>query len=415
MRIVCVGAGPAGLYFGILSKLRDPGAAVEVLERNPQGVTYGWGVTLCDSLLDTLYATDPVSATQIQHNVVRWRDQIAVLGGRAAAYVGSYGFAMGRHRLLEILAERATELGVDVRYQCAVSAGAADEFADADLVLAADGVQSQLRRQFADEFGTTIKHGRNHYAWLGTTKEFSEFTYAFEETQAGWIWFYAYPFDSERSTVIAECAPSTWQGLGFDRLNPDETLGELERIFERHLDGHPLLLQVKQDSAPWLNFSWISNRSWVHRNVTLAGDAAHTAHFSIGAGTKLAIDDVVALNRQLQAHGGTPRSVAAALDAYQRERIDAVAAQQRIARNSADWFERVEADTGLSPARFSYVLGTTRYSNDLAPTGLPWVKHLAAQLGVGRHTLSIVNDVRRRRRARQRDPERMPSHPIRHA
>ena len=155
---------------------------------------------------------------------------------------------MSRHRLLEILSDRATELGVDVRYECPVS-GAADEFADADLVLAADGVQSQLRRQFADEFGTTIEHGRNHYVWLGTTKRFTEFTYAFEQTAAGWIWFYAYPFDGARSTVIAECGPSTWQGLGFDRLDPDESVGELERIFARHLDGHPLLLQARQDSG----------------------------------------------------------------------------------------------------------------------------------------------------------------------
>ena len=269
-------------------------------------------------------------------------------------------------------------------------------------MLAADGVNSQLRQQFTDAFGTTIDYARNRYIWLGTTKEFTAFTYAFERTEAGWIWFHAYPFDTSTTTFIAECGPSTWQGLGFDRLPPEESRAELERIFVRHLDGHPLLLPTKdQGFSPWLNFTWVTNRSWYHDNVVLAGDAAHTTHFSIGAGTGLAIDDVLALNRHLQAHGGTRQNLPAALRDYQRERVASAGASQRTARYSAEWLEQVERCTALDPTRFSYALGT-RYLGSPAPAGMPWLKHQARQLSVGRRAHGIADAVRRRQRARQR-------------
>jgi len=398
VRIICIGAGPAGLYFGILTKLRDPAAQVTVLERNPDGVTYGWGVTFCDDMLDSLCAGDPVSAAEIRCNAASWGDQVVLLGNQPTAHLDGYGYAIGRRHLLKLLAQRATGLGVEIHYGHPVDAESVqDQFADADLVLAADGVNSQLRQQFTDEFGTKIDYGRNHYIWLGTTKVFTEFTYAFERTEAGWIWFYAYPFDASTTTLIAECAPSTWEGLGFDQLAPEKSLAELERIFLRHLDGHPLLLQTKeQGSSPWLNFTWITNRSWYHGNVVLAGDAAHTAHFSVGCGTLLAIDDVLALNRKLQAHGGKRENVPAALKDYQRERVASVGARQRIARYSAEWFEQVESCTALDPTRFSYALGTTRFTNCPAPAGVPWLKHQAKQLSVGRRALRIVSTVRRR-------------------
>ena len=412
MRIICIGAGPAGLYFGILTKLRDPAAQVTVLERNPGGVTYGWGVTLCDDMLDGLYAGDPVSAAKIQRSAAYWGEQVVLLGDQPPAYLYGYGFAIGRHHLLELLVERATGLGVEIRYDHLVDAESVhDQFADADLVLAADGVNSQLRQRFTDEFGTMIDYGRNHYIWLATTKVFTEFTYAFERTEAGWIWFYAYPFDASTTTFIVECAPSTWEGLGFDQVAPEKSLAKLERIFVRHLDGHPLLLQTKeQGSSPWLNFAWVTNQSWYHDNVVLAGDAAHTSHFSVGYGTRLAIDDVLALNRQLQAHGGTRQNILAALKDYQRERVTAVWARQRIARNSAEWFEQVENCTALDPTRFSYALATTRWTNRPVPAGVPWLFHQATQLSVGRRALGIANTVRRRQRARQRWTERAPSY-----
>jgi anthraniloyl-CoA monooxygenase len=404
MRIICVGAGPAGLYFSILTKLRDPGAQVTVLDRNPDGVTYGWGVTFSDNVLDSLYAGDPVSAAEIQRSAASWGDQVVRLGNQPAAHLGGYGFAIGRHHLLKLLAERAARLGVEIRYNHLLDAvSVRDQVDEADLVLGVDGVNSQLRQQFADEFGTTIDYGRNRYIWLGTTKVFTDFTYTFERTEAGWMWFYAYPFDASTTTFIAECAPNTWKGLGFDRLAPEESRAELERIFVRHLDGHPLLLQPKeQGSSPWLHFTWITNRSWYHGNVVLAGDAAHTTHFSIGNGTGLAIDDVLSLNRQLQTYGGTRQSVPAALKAYQRERIASVGARQRIARSSAEWFEQVESYTVLDPTRFSYALRTRLHGPHPPPTGVPWRLHQATQLRVGRRARGIVSAVRRRRRAQQR-------------
>jgi anthraniloyl-CoA monooxygenase len=403
MRTICVGAGPAGLYFGILTKLRDPDAHVTVLERNPEGLTYGWGVTFFEDVLDSLYAGDPVSAAEIQRSAASWGEQAVWLGNQPAAHLRGYGWAIGRHHLLKLLAERATGLGVEIHYDHLVDAESVrDQFADADLVLAADGVNSQLRQQFTDEFGTTIDFARNRYMWLGTTKVFTAFTYAFERTEAGWIWFYAYPFDTSTTTFIAECGPSTWEGLGFDRVAPEEGRAELERIFVRHLDGHPLLLHTEeQGSSPWLNFTWVTNRSWYHGNVVLAGDAAHTTHFSIGAGTWLAIDDVLALNRQLQAHGGTRQNVPGALRDYQRERVASVGVAQRVARYSAAWLEQVESYTALDPTRFSFALGT-RFIGSPAPAGMPWLKHQATQLSVGRRAHGIANAARRRQRARQR-------------
>ena len=412
MRTICVGAGPAGLYFGILTKLRDPAADVTVLERNPEGVTYGWGVTFWDELWDSLYVGDPVSAAAIQRSAASWGEQVVWLGNQPGAHLGGYGWAMGRHHLLKLLAERATGLGVEIHYDHPVDAKSVHgQFADADLVLAADGVNSQLRQQFTDEFGTTIDYARNRYIWLGTTKVFTAFTYAFERTEAGWIWFHAYPFDTSTTTFIAECGPSTWEGLGFDQLAPEESRAKLERIFVRHLDGHPLLLHTtEQGSSPWLNFAWITNRSWYHGNLVLAGDAAHTTHFSIGAGTRLAIDDVLALNRQLQAHGGARQNIPAALRDYQRERVASVGASQRIARYSAEWLEQVESYTALDPTRFSYALGT-RYRGSPAPAGVPWLKHQATQLSVGRWAQGMVGAVRRRHRARQRLSPQLLSHP----
>lgn len=335
VRTICIGAGPAGLYFGILTKLRDPDARVTVLERNSEGVTYGWGVTFFEDVLDSLYAGDPVGAAEIQRSAASWGEQAVWRGNEPVAHLDGYGWAIGRHHLLKLLAETA-------------------------------------------------------------------FTYAFQRTDAGWIWFCAYPFNTSTTTFIAECGPSTWEGLGFDRLAPEESRAELERIFVRYLDGRPLLPQIEeQGSSPWLNSTWVTNRSWYHGNVALAGDAARTTHFSIGAGTRLAIDDVLALNRQLQAYGGMPHNVSAALKGYQRERVAPVRVRQREARYSAERVEQVDSYTALDPTRFSYALGT-RFIGSPAPAGVRWVKHQATQLSVGRRARGIANAGRRRYRAQQR-------------
>ena len=407
MEFVSVGGGPAGLYFAILTKLRDPDADVTVLERNAAGVTFGWGVTFSDDVLDGLYRGDPVSAAEIQRNPASWTDQVVRLGGQPPAHLGGYGFAIGRHRLLELLADRATALGVKIRYEFPVDDPAAlEEFASADLVLAADGANSKLRGWHAEEFGTATDQGADYYIWLGASKVFPEFEYAFEKTEAGWVWFYAYPFDENTTTFIAECGPDTWSRLGFDTLGPAECLKTLQEIFAKHLGGKPLLIQARGEEAtepaPWTRFNWVTNRAWYHGNVVLAGDAAHTTHFSIGNGTKLAFDDVLELDRQLGAH---PGDIPAALAAYQRERVAAVGARQEVARNSSRWFEQVEQFTELSPTVFSYALRTRGNASRPAPSGLGWLLHRATQLSFGRAVRSMISSSKRRQRARKNTAE----------
>jgi anthraniloyl-CoA monooxygenase len=402
MQILCVGAGPAGLYFAILSKLRNPETQVTVLERNPAGVTFGWGVTFSDDVLDSLYEGDPVSAAQIQGNPVSWNDQLVLLGDKPVAHLGGYGFAIRRHLLIQLLAARATALGVKVLYEYSVDDPAElARIVDADLVLAADGANSRVRSWHAEQFGTETEQGANHYIWLGARKVFTEFCYGFEHTGAGWIWFYAYPYDEQTTTFIVECGPDTWRALGFDTLGPTETLRKLEAIFAKHLGGEPLLAQTKQEDtsqpAQWLRFSWVTNRAWYHGNTVLAGDAAHTTHFSIGNGTKLAFDDVLALDRQLAAH---PDDLPAALADYQRERMDAVAARQRVARDSARWFEKIEPYTRLDPTRFSFALRTRGDASHPTPSGASWLLHRATQLSIGRAARGLISSSKRRQRAR---------------
>jgi anthraniloyl-CoA monooxygenase len=404
MQILCVGAGPAGLYFAILSKLRNPEIEVTVLERNPAEVSFGWGVTFSDDVLDSLYEGDPVSAARIEANPVSWSDQLVVLQDKPAAHLGGYGFAIRRDLLMRLLARRATELGVKLLYEYPVEDP--DELArvvDADLVLAADGANSRVRGWHAEQFGTQTEQGVNHYIWLGARKVFTEFCYGFEHTEAGWIWFYAYPYDQQTTTFIVECGPQTWRALGFDTLGPDEALRKLEQIFARHLDGQPLLAQTRPEDAhrpaPWLQFTWVTNRAWYHDNIVLAGDAAHTTHFSIGNGTKLAFDDVLELDRQLGAH---PHDLPAALADYQRRRDEAVTARQRVARNSAHWFEQIGAYTGLDPVRFSFALRTRGEVSRPAPAGAPWLLHRATQLSLGRAARGLITSSRRRQRARGR-------------
>jgi len=403
MRIVCVGAGPAGPYFAILTKLRDPDARVTVLERNPAGVTFGWGVTFSDDVLDGLYRGDPVSAAEIQRNSASWRDQVVRLGDEPVAHLGGYGFAIGRHRLLELLALRATELGVEIRYEHPVDGTAGLAGLDADLVLAADGANSKLRGEHAEDFGTEIDQGINHYIWLGADRAFTEFGYGFEHTEAGWIWYYAYPFDERRTTFVVECGPDTWSGLGFDALGADDTLRALEKIFARHLDGASLLVQTKAgEAAPWTRFTWVSNRAWYHGNTVLAGDAAHTTHFSIGNGTKLAFDDVLELDRQLAAN---PADLPAALRGYQRERGTAVTARQQVARRSSRWFEQLDQFTELDPTTFSYALRIRGEEPPPAQAGLrrlrPGLLHRATQFAAGRWARGLISSARRRQRARR--------------
>jgi anthraniloyl-CoA monooxygenase len=354
MKIVCVGGGPAGLYFATSMKLRDPDHDITVLERNPAGVTFGWGVVLSDETLENLRNNDPESAQEIQDSFAHWDDVEVHVRGKETIRSGGHGFVgIGRKHLLDILARRAMDLGADVRFECEVED--LSGFADADLIVGCDGVNSRVRQLYADHFQTNVDVRKNKYIWLGTHKVFDAFTFAFEKTSAGWIWIHAYRFDNDTSTCIVECAQETWEGLGFDELGPDESVALMEEIFEPYLDGHSLINDARHlGKTPWLNFERISNESWFKDKVVLMGDAAHTAHFSIGSGTKLALEDAIGLADKLHEH----EDLRTALENYQEDRRVAVLQLQSTARNSTEWFENVHRYIDQDAMQFAYSLLT---------------------------------------------------------
>jgi 2-polyprenyl-6-methoxyphenol hydroxylase-like FAD-dependent oxidoreductase len=354
MRVVCVGAGPAGLYLAILMKERDRDHEITVLEQNPAGVTYGWGVVFWDDLLDQLWASDRQTARQISADAFRWNGELLALGGGDPVHVDGRGYGIRRQRLLDLLLERALTLDVQVQFECEVET--LSQLGDADLIVACDGVGSRIRQLHGGNFKTDVRVGRNKYIWLGTSKVFDVFTFAFVPTTAGWIWCHAYGFDRETSTFIVECSPETWRGLGFDRLGEDATITLLEQLFESHLDGHPLRMNVRGSGVPWLTFRTLTNEKWHAGNTVLMGDAAHATHFTIGSGTKLALEDAIVLAAKLD--GGL--ELESALAAYEQERQVALRPAQTDARFSARWFESVERYVKLDPPRVFALLHERR-------------------------------------------------------
>jgi 2-polyprenyl-6-methoxyphenol hydroxylase-like FAD-dependent oxidoreductase len=350
VKISCVGGGPAGLYFAILMKRRDSGHDITVFERDPSGFTYGWGVVYWEDLLDKLRAGDPETGQRIWEDSMHWRDQVLDVGGRLTVHQDKGGYAIGRRRLLEILAERATELGVQLRFESPVESPS--QVPASDLIVACDGAGSRLRESHASEFRTHVAVGRNKYCWLGTHKIFDTFRFAMVETEAGWIWFHGYGFDNDTSTCVVECAPETWTGLHLDTLDPDAGVNLLSRIFAGPLDGQPLL----DRGSRWLDFRTVTNETWHHDNVVLMGDAAHTAHFTIGSGTRLALEDAMALTIAL--HGQA--DLESALDGYGRQRQADLRQLQDEARLSARWFENVARYRGLNDEQFFTLLRARR-------------------------------------------------------
>ena len=356
MRVACMGGGPAGLYFAISMKLRDPATQVDVFERNREGETFGWGVVFSDQTVYNLMANDPVSGEVIRSEFAHWDDiEVWVEGERTRS--SGHGFiGIGRKRLLAILTERARALGVGLHFANEFGPDLAD-YADYDLVIAADGVNSRFRDAYAPHFGVDIQVRANKFTWLGTTKTFDAFTFAFEKLPEGWIWAHAYRFEDGLSTFIVECSEATWDALGFAAMDQDQVCRTCERIFARHLDGHALLSNAKHlvGSAAWLNFRRVLCDRWAYDKLILLGDAAHTAHFSIGSGTKLALEDAIKLAEVLNRPA---LSRADALEEYQAERTVEVLKIQNSARNSTEWFETLDRYLKFEPLQFAYSLLT---------------------------------------------------------
>ncbi len=353
MKIVCIGGGPAGLYFSILMKKAEPSHDITIVERSRADDTFGWGVVFSDATLSNFAQADPETCYQISRSFRHWNEIEVHFGGSRIVSRG-HGFSgIARQRLLNILQARAEALQVRQIFQHEVVDPA--EFADADLIIAADGVGSVVRNKYAQVFKPNIEIGRNRYVWLATRKKLAAFNFIFKETQWGWFQAHAYRFDADTSAFIVETREKTWRAAGLDAMDAAGSLAFCERLFADHLEGEPLLNNTGHPrGSAWLNFNRLSCENWHHGKLVLMGDAAHTAHFSIGSGTKLAMEDAIALARNLSEEATVDRALAR----YQRERSVEALKLQSAARNRMEWFENIARYSRLDPIQFSYSLLT---------------------------------------------------------
>ena len=375
MHILCLGGGPAGLYFALLMKLQNPAHLVTVVERNRPFDTFGWGVVLSDQTLGNLQGADPVTAKLIGEAFNHWDDIEVFFKGRSVRS-GGHGFCgIGRKRLLNILQDRCIELGVDLVFETDVSddqALAAQH--QADLVIACDGLNSRIRNRYAATFEPDVDVRQCRFVWLGTHKTFDAFTFAFEQTEHGWFQAHAYKFDADTSTFIVETPEAVWRAHGLHDMSQAEGIAFCERLFAKYLDGHALISNALhlRGSAQWIQFPRVVCKTWVHHEtisgkpvpIVLMGDAAHTAHFSIGSGTKLALEDAIDLANEFAASTDElvathdDRDMNAVLQRYQARRSVEVLKIQNAARNSTEWFENVTRYTGMEIEQFAYSMLT---------------------------------------------------------
>src|SRR6185369_5212735 len=310
MNIVCIGGGPAGLYFGLLMKKQNPAHRIIVVERNRPYDTFGWGVVFSDQTLGNLVAADEKTAREILQSFNHWDDIDVFFKGQKVTS-GGHGFCgIGRKRLLNILQQRCEELGVELVFECDVTDD--QELAaryNADLVIASDGLNSRVRARYEETFQPLIEARQCRFVWLGTTRKFDAFTFDFQQTEHGWFQAHIYQYDGETSTFIIETPETVWRAAGLEDMPQEEALAWCEKLFAERLEGHKLMSNAShlRGSNVWIKFPRIVCQEWVHWNgnvpVVLMGDAAHTAHFSIGSGTKLALEDAIELARCFATHG----------------------------------------------------------------------------------------------------------------
>ncbi len=343
MKIVCLGGGPAGLYFALLMKQLNPAHDIAVVERNKPYDTFGWGVVFSDATMDNMRRWDAATAALIEQAFNHWDDIELLFKGRRIR-CGGHGFVgIGRKKLLNILQARCEALGVKLVFE--QEADGDDDFPDADLVIASDGINSRVRSRHAQVFRPDIAVRPNRYIWLGTHKLYDAFTFDFQRTEHGWFQAHIYKFDERTTTFIVECPEHVWLAHGLDRADPDESVAFCEKLFADNLQGARLMTNARHlRGSAWLNFQrvvceqwWLKNRHGAH--VALMGDAVHTAHFAIGSGTKLAIEDAIELTRQFQALGDEPGRIAEVLTAYQEARRIETLRLQNAAWNAMEWFE----------------------------------------------------------------------------
>jgi anthraniloyl-CoA monooxygenase len=349
LKIVSIGGGPAGLYLGILMKQADRAHDITVIERNRADDTFGFGVVFSDETVQNFAEADRPTYDAITEAFAHWTDIDIHYNGAVLTSTG-HGFAgMSRKKMLNILQNRAQELGVRLKFETDVTDLA--PYRGADLILAADGVNSWIRAKYAEQFGPEIDWRRNKFVWLGAKMQLPAFTFIFKQNQHGLFRVHAYQYDKDYSTFIVECTEETWARAGLDKADEEQTIAYCEALFRNELKGARLI----KNRSLWRTFPTIKNRRWHHENIVLMGDAAHTAHFSIGSGTKLAMEDSIALADALKKY----RKVDDALDAYEAERRPGVDAVQRAAQVSLQWFEETERYFGrMEPIQFAFSMLT---------------------------------------------------------
>ncbi|MCI0488128.1 MAG: FAD-dependent monooxygenase [Blastocatellia bacterium] len=349
MRISIVGGGPSGLYFAILMKKIDPAHEITIYERDGPLDTFGWGIVFSDQTFSYLEENDRPSYEEITRKCETWDNVVIAHKGQKITVRGNRFSGIGRLAFLNILHERCRDLGVDIRFNTNITdAGALEGY---DLLVGTDGANSLVRRTFEEHFQPTLEEARNKYIWLGTRQLFHGLTLTFRQTEAGLFIAHSYKFDKTTSTFIVECGEETWQSAGLDKKSGEETCRYLARVFEADLEGHALLAN---NFVRWLNFLLVKNRRWSHKNIVLLGDALHTAHFSIGSGTRLALEDSIALARCFRAN----EKLEDALGEFERTRKPIIDAYQEAAVSSLLMFENAHELMHLDPIDFAYRLMT---------------------------------------------------------